>query len=32
MRLAVIIMGVLIALICLYWTFDYLRRRVRPPR
>jgi hypothetical protein len=29
MRAAAVGMGVILALICLYWTFDYVRRRVR---
>jgi hypothetical protein len=29
MRTATIAFGILIALICLYWIFDYVRRRAR---
>jgi hypothetical protein len=32
MRTAAIVMSILIALLFLYWTFDYVRRRMRPPR
>jgi hypothetical protein len=29
MRVAAIILSILIVLIFLYWTFDYIRRRMR---
>jgi hypothetical protein len=32
MRTAAIVFAIAIALLLLYWTFDYIRRRARPPR
>jgi hypothetical protein len=32
MRVATIVMGCVVALICIYWSFDYFRRRWRRPR
>jgi hypothetical protein len=29
MRTAALIVGVALLLVCLYWTFDYVRRRTR---
>jgi hypothetical protein len=29
MRIAAIVLGVAIALLFLYWTFDYIRRQIR---
>jgi hypothetical protein len=27
MRQAAVVFGIILALICIYWTYDYLRRR-----
>lgn len=30
MRAGAVVMGLVVTVVALYWTFDYFRRRIRP--